>query len=415
MPHIVFVAPRFLENTNRYVAAFANLDGLTLSVISEDPERAIPRGLRSRIAGHYRISNVLDETQLIQAVSAIERGVGPVDRLTGALEQLQMPMAETRDALKIEGVSAAVARNFRDKDRMKEVLRAHDVPVARSALIHSSDELKRFIDRVGYPIIVKPQAGLGARSTYRITSVDDIRALERTGQNPTPARPLQAEEFIRAREYTCETVTIRGEAVWRSGTRYLPSPLEVLESPWIQYCVLLPREDDNPEWTAFHPTNDAALKALLGNAASTAAGTALTHMEWFREDGGRSLVNEVGIRPPGVCIMPLMSLAHETNFIADWAELIAFDRFTPKKRTFAAGAAFLRGHGHGSRIVRVDGLDRAIATVGDALMELRAPQVGQVRSESYEGEGWATVRHPTTDGVKRALLTLIETIQITYG
>ncbi len=34
MPHIVFVAPRFMENTNRYVKAFASLDGVTLSVVS---------------------------------------------------------------------------------------------------------------------------------------------------------------------------------------------------------------------------------------------------------------------------------------------------------------------------------------------------------------------------------------------
>ena len=54
----------------------------------------------------------------------------------------------------------------------------------------------------------------------------------------------QAEEFVRGREHTCETVTIAGKPVWRSGTRYYPGPLEVLENPWIQYCVLLPLEAD---------------------------------------------------------------------------------------------------------------------------------------------------------------------------
>jgi biotin carboxylase len=242
--HLVFIAPRFLENTNRYVSAFAKLDGLTLSVVSQDPERALPRGLRARVAGHYRVDNVLDEAQLARAIRGIERGVGSVDRVCGALEQLQMPMAEARDALGIEGVSAAVARNFRDKDRMKDVLRAHNLPVARSGLVHSSQALAQFIELVGYPVIVKPQAGLGARATFRLQSRDDLRALLGSGQGPSAQVPLQAEEFVRAREYTCETVTIRGEAVWSSGTRYLPSPLEVLESPWMKYCVLLPREED---------------------------------------------------------------------------------------------------------------------------------------------------------------------------
>src|SRR5580692_9880827 len=210
MPHVVFVAPRFLENTNRYVAAFAGLDGVTLSVVSEDPEAAIPRALRPRVAGHYRVDDSLDGGALTTAVRAIAKGVGPVDRLTGALEQLQLPMAQARDALGIEGIGVVVAQSFRDKDRMKAVLREHGVAVAASALVHSALELRAFVDRVGFPVIVKPRAGLGTRGTYRITSSQDLTDLEGHGVVPSAERPLQAEEFVRAREHTCETVTVRG-------------------------------------------------------------------------------------------------------------------------------------------------------------------------------------------------------------
>jgi biotin carboxylase len=308
-----------------------------------------------------------------------------------------------------------VARNFRDKDRMKEVLRAAGVPVAQSALARSPEEMAAFIARVGYPAIVKPQAGLGSRATYRVENADDVAALAKTGVVPSPARPLQIEEFVRAREHTCETVTVRGVPVWRSGTRYFPSPLDVLETPWVQYCVLLPREEDDPTWTRFHPTNAAALAALFGDQAGTAAGSALTHMEWFLREDGASLVNEVGARPPGVHIMPMMSLTHETDMVADWARLMAFDTFTPKARRWAAGAAFFRGQGAGSRIVSVTGVDDAVAAAGDALVELRSPKVGMARAEGYEGEGWALVKHQTTDGVKVALRALIERIQVRYG
>jgi hypothetical protein len=348
-------------------------------------------------------------------VQAITSGVGRVDRLSGALEQLALPMAEVRDALGIEGMSAEVARRFRDKDRMKQVLRAHGVPVARSALATSPAELAAFIAQVGYPVIVKPPAGLGARNTHRLTGPDDLAAMAAAGLAPSAAEPLQVEEFVRAREHTCETVTIRGQPVWRSGTRYFPTPLEVLETPWMKYCVLLAREDDAPEFAQFQPINAAALDALFGASAVSAAGTALTHMEWFLREDGTALVNEVGARPPGALIMPLMGLAHETNLFEDWAGLIALDRFTPRPRRWAAGAAFFRGQGRGERVVSVSGLDEAIAQVGDALVELRAPKVGQPRAASYEGEGWATVRHATTEGVKQALLALIEGVQIRYG
>ena len=63
----------------------------------------------------------------------------------------------------------------------------------------------------------------------------------------------------------------------------------------------------------------------------------------------------------------------------------------------------------------VEGIEEAVARAGAALVELRTPKVGQARAEGYEGEGWATVRHATTEGVKSALLALIEGVQVRYG
>jgi hypothetical protein len=417
MPHIVFIATRFLGNTNRYVKAFTELAetrGITFSVISGDPSSAIPPSMRPRIAAHFRIADCLDSAQLIEATRAIAESIGRVDRLVGFLEELQVPMAEVRDALGIEGLTTQAARRFRDKDRMKEALRAANVPVAQSALATTTAELAAFVGRVGYPVIVKPRAGLGTRATYRVTNAEELAAIP----PPTPAAPLQIEEFVRAREHTCETVTVRGKPVWRSGTRYFPSPLEVLETPWIQYAVLLPREDEDPTWRNFDATNGAALAALFGDQAGTAAGTAMTHMEWFLREDGTHLVNEVGVRPPGVQIMPMMGLTHETDMYADWARLVALDEFSAKPRTCAAGACFFRGparRGTSDRVVSVRGLETAIELCGDALYYMKTPKLGDLRATGYEGEGYAIVKHATTEGVKHALRTLIESVQIRYG
>lgn len=412
MRHVVFVAPRFLENTMRYVRAFASLDGVHTSLISEDPEEVLPAPIRARIAAHYRVRDSGNAAELELATRAIAKGIGPVDRLTGALEQLQMPLAAVRDAIGIEGMGVRIAQNFRDKDRMKQLLREHGVPVAKSRLCASDSELRAFVRDVGLPIVVKPQAGLGSKATHRIESEADLHALAAIGLAPRPSTPLQAEEFVRAREHTCETITVRGEPVWRSGTRYFPSPLEVLEAPWIQYCVLLPREIDDPTFTRFHPVNTAALRAL---GCTGAAGTALTHMEWFLREDGEMLVSEVGARPPGVLIMPLNSVAHEVDMFSAWAELIALDRWTPRARRWACGAAFFRAQGDGERVREVQGADAAIAEVGNALVEARLPKPGQPRADSYEGEGWAIVRSETTEGAKRALHTLISNIRVVAG
>jgi hypothetical protein len=412
MPHIALVAPHFLENTNRYIKAFTDLPGVKLSLISEDAEKALPKSLRESITGHYQVKSIGASTELVRALKFFQKSYGPVDRLTGALEQLQLPMAEARDALDLPGMRTNIARRFRDKDVMKDVLRTHGLPVAASELVSSADELKAFVKKVGLPIIVKPQAGLGSRGTRRIESEADLKAVLESSP-PTSRVPLQAEQFIRAREFTCETVSIHGKTVWRSGTRYFPTPLEVLETPWVQYCVMLPREFEAP-WTDFASTNEDALKALFGDDPRV-TGTAITHMEWFLRDDGKMFVSEVGARPPGVYIMPLNSIAHEVDLIAKWAELISFDRFEMPRRKWAAGAACFRGQGSGQRIVQVTGIEAAKEACGGSLVEARWPKVGQARAPGYEGEGHALVKSTTTEGVKKSLLALIENVQVRYG
>lgn len=395
--NVVFVAPLLREGTLRYVRAFQALPGVQLGVITQS-DGWDELGITS-----VRVQDSLSAEALIYGGRAFQQRWGRVDRLLGHLEQLQIPLGQARDALGIPGMGETVARNFREKSQMKAVLAAAGVPVARHTLVHSPAELEAFIDKVGYPVVVKPPAGLGSQATFRLANSDDLAAMRK---HVRPDDPLQVEEFVTGTEHTCETVSLQGRPVWRSGTHYLPGPLEVLENPWIQYCVLLPREDS--AHTPFYPTNDAALAAL-------GMGTGLTHMEWFRTATGRMVVSEVGARPPGVNIIPMMGLAHGMDMHAKWAELMVFERFSAPARTLAAGCAFFRGQGTGGRVAAVHGLDRAQEEVGAWVVDRQLPRVGQPRATGYEGEGWAIVCHPETAVVKLALQRLVTLVRVEMG
>lgn len=394
MPSIAFVAPLLREQTLRYVRAFAALPGVRVGVISSQSgweEHGFPA---------VRIADSGDATQIVAGTRALAARMGSIDRLIGHLEQIQIPLGQARDILGLPGMGEIAARNFREKDKMKDVLRNAGVAVARHRLARSGADLQAFVAQVGYPIIVKPPAGLGSRATFRIRNADDLQSVLAW---PSPGNPIQAEEFVTGQEFTCETVSIHGKGIWRSGTRYYPSPLEVLENPWMQYCVLLPRE--NTDHAPFAATNEAALQAL-------GMDTGLSHMEWFRTQDGRMLVSEVGARPPGVNIMPLMSLAHGVDMVARWAELMAYDRFSPPTRTQAVGTAFFRSQGRGSKVTAIHGLAQAQEEVGGLVVDRKLPQVGDPKADGYEGEGWAIVAHPDTERVKQALKRLVELVKI---
>ncbi|QQR72538.1 MAG: ATP-grasp domain-containing protein [Holophagales bacterium] len=406
MRHVVFVAPFFLDTTLRFVDAVADLADVRLSLVSQDPLEKLPDGLRSKLAAHWRIDDGLAAGQIAGAVEALARRHGPVERLLGALEQLQVPLGEVRDALGISGMGAETARNFRDKARMKEVLQAAGVPCARHARLRDEAEAWRFVGDVGYPVVLKPVAGAGAASTFRVASGDELRAA--LAANPPGAgREVVAEEFVVGDEHSLDTVSLAGTAVWHSISEYTPAPLTVVENPWIQWTVLLPREIDDPHFDAIRRIGSSALTAL-------GMGTGLSHMEWFRRRDGSVVVSEVGARPPGAQIVSLISYAHDLDFYRAWARLMVDESFAPPERRFAAGAAYFRGQGSG-RVRAVHGLDVAQRELGSLVVEAKLPQVGQVASPSYEGQGYAIFRHPETAVVRRALARVVQLVRVELG
>ena len=171
---VIFVAPHLSDNASRMVEAIGALPGVQLGVISMDRLDHAGDQTRGAIAQHWRVDDVLDVEQLRGAVQQVATRIDGVERLFGAYEQLQVPLAQVREELGIAGLPVQAALNFRDKSRMKDVLRAARLPCARHVLVETYLDAIRFAERVGFPLVIKPQAGAGAISTYR---VDDAAAL----------------------------------------------------------------------------------------------------------------------------------------------------------------------------------------------------------------------------------------------
>ena len=402
----VFVAPYLLDATRRFVDATANLPDVELALITCEPEERLPGDLRRGIAGHWRIDDPLDAGQIAAAVHGLNGHLGEVQRLLAVLEQLQVPLAQVREHLGIPGMDAATARNFRDKAQMKSVLRAAGVPCARYRLAESAAAAAEYAVEAGYPLVVKPPAGAGAKSTFRLDDAEDLRVWLEAAP-PAPDRMAMVEEFLTGEEGSYDSVMIDGQVVWDSISRYFPTPLEVLRNPWIQWIVLMPREIGGAEYAGIRELAPAALRAL-------GLRTGFTHMEWFRRPDGSVAVSEVAARPPGAQITSMLCYAHDFDFYRGWARLMVDGSFPPPERRWAAGTAFLRGQGTGY-VRAVDGLDRLPAEVSSLVVESRLPVPGQMSSASYEGDGYVIVRHPDTAVVTDAMRRLVTGVRVELG
>jgi hypothetical protein len=401
--NVVFVAPYAMETTLRFARKTAELKGVRLGVISQEPGEVLMREIGGQMQAFERVQDSLNPDELQRAVRNIASHFGgKVERLLGVLEQLQEPLALVRERLQIRGMDLAEAHNFRDKARMKDALRAAGVPCARHRLCTTADDAYAFAREV-LPLVVKPPAGAGARNTQRIDSRDQLAAWM-TSFPPTKEQPLLLEEFVQGKEHSFDSVMVNGKLLWSSISEYTPGPLEVMENPWIQWCVVLPRHVDGDEYDPIRREGERALKAL-------GMVTGLSHMEWFRRPDGSIAISEVGARPPGAQFTTLLTFAHDLDFYRAWAELMVHETFTPPTRNWAVGAVFLRGQG-GSRVGRVDGVEALRKELGELVVAGRIPRAGQPKSESYEGEGYVIVRHAETEVVKGALKRALELIRV---
>ena len=323
------------------------------------------------------------------------------------LEPLQVQLAQARAEFGIPGTDVETADVFRDKAKMKDRLRAAGLPVARHKLLTKRDDALAFEAAVGYPMVLKPPAGQGAKATFRVRSRDDLMSALQ-GLRASAANPMLAEEFLQGEEGSCDTLTIAGVPRMVSVSSYRPSCLTVLENPWIQWCCVLPRENQGPGFDDVKQLGVAAVRAL-------GLDTGFTHMEWFRRPDGGLAIGEIAQRPPGANITRMIGLAYDTDAYRMWARAVVDGAFDgPYERRYAVGCAYLRGLGKG-RVSEVIGAREANDEIGPYVVEAKLPTIGAPKSDSYEGDGFAIVRDVRTPVVEAALRTLIETIKVHYA
>jgi biotin carboxylase len=387
----------------RFVRAAARLADVRLLGIVQAPLGGEDARLFSDMV---RVDDAHRTEDLIAAVDVLRKRHGEPFRIIGILEAMQVQLAETRAHYGVEGTDVETATLFREKAAMKDALRAAGLPVARHKLLGSLKDAHDFAKEVGFPLILKPPAGLGARSTFRVKSPEGLfGALSE--MNVSPAQPMLAEEMLRGSEHSFETITVGGVPRAWSFARYLPGCLEVLENPWIQWACVLPREIDTPLYERARAMGEAAIRAL-------GLRDGMTHMEWFERDDGTLAIGEIAQRPPGPQLCQMTGLVHDVDIYFAWARAVVDSAFdAPWERKHAAGTVFIRGEGHG-RVAAVTGVRETHAAIAGHLIEAKLPTIGTMKSDSYEGEGYVVVRHERTAKVVELLGTVMRTLKIHY-
>ncbi len=340
--NFIFISP---HNPSNYWLFCDRLkkNGVTVLGVGDAPLESLDDHVKNALTEYYFVESLDDYDQMFRAVAFFSFKYGKIDWLESNNEKFLEQDARLRTDFNITtGLKPSEVERYRKKSEMKAYyLKAH-IPSARFAHVPSLKEGKAFTRKYGYPVIVKPDVGAGAKDTYRIESAT---ALEWFFWEKSSA-PYIMEEYVHGNIYSYDAiVNSKGEPLYESMVAWPPSMIDVVtKQADLSYFVADSVPDD------LRAAGRAAVRVFDIRRR-------FVHLEFFRltkdhgflgEEG--SLVGlEVNMRPASGYTLDLMNFAHSTDVYQIWADMVTKDsRVLPKRSddSFCVFAGRRRTHAY---------------------------------------------------------------------
>ena len=386
--NVLMISPGFPQEMRFFTRGLAEV-GANVIGIGDQPEAAVPAPARSALSAYVQIRSFTDESDVLAKVAEIARRV-PLERVECLWEPYMVLAARMREMLELPGLTVEETIPFRDKEVMKRVLDAAGIRTPHHYSATTAAGVREAVERIGYPVIVKPIAGAGSADTYRLESDEDLeRALLKLGRVPE----VSVEEFVVGEDMTYETLCVDGRIAFESIATYEPRALVMRENEWISPTTFVFRDPEAAEFDAGREMGHRVLEALGFQ-------TGYTHMEWYRTPSGEAVFGEIGARPPGARLVDLINYASDIDTYRGWAECVVHGRFSqPVERKYNAAWIFKRARGQGV-IQRYEGLEFILAEFGPWICALELNPIGSPRRDWKNvlvGDGMVIIRHPDRD------------------
>jgi hypothetical protein len=308
----VHLSPHFPPNYYLFSVHLSRLGAQVLG-LADEPYESLRPELRSALVKYYKVDDLHNYDQLLRACGYFTHRYGKLDRVDSHTEYWMETEACLRTDFNIPGPKRSDLEAIKRKSRMKCIFEDAGVAVARGEVVHTIEEARGFIDGAGYPVVAKPDVGVGASNTFR---VNNARDLERFFATKPPVDYLM-EEFVDGPILTFDGLTDKdGNLVFSSSLRYSQNIMEIVnEDQDIYYYTLreIPADLEEAGRRVLHAFD---------------VRERFFHFEFFRSDrDGRLIALEVNMRPPGGPTVDLWNYANDIDMYWEWANIVVNNRF----------------------------------------------------------------------------------------
>ena len=318
MKNVVFISPNFPTNYWHFCQELKN-DGVNVLGIGDQPYHELSWDQRNSLTEYYKVDSLENYDEVFRAVAFFTFKYGRIDFLESNNEYWLDQNAHLRTDFNIPGFKVEDLHRIRYKSGMKEYYRQAGIPTARWHIVDDLDGCRAFIEEVGYPVIVKPDNGVGASSTYKLENDDELL---RFLADLDGSILYIMEEFIDATVNSYDAIiNSRGEPIFETGN--------------VTVCSIMDSVNYNDEAVYYILKELPEDTRRFGRAAVKSFGVTsrFVHFEFFRLNRdqhigkkGTLVALEVNMRPSGGYTPDMINYAHSTNVYKIWADMVAFDR-----------------------------------------------------------------------------------------
>lgn len=322
MKNVIFISPNFPTNYWQFCRELKN-NGLNVLGIGDQPYDELMPELKDSLNEYYKVSNLENYDEVYRAVAFLIFKHGRIDWLESNNEYWLERDAQLRTDFHItSGFQTSDIPRIKYKSKMKTYYQKAGIPTARYYLVKTLKGCQKFIKEVGYPVIVKPDNGVGASHTYKLS--DDAQLQQFLDSKDSETQYIM-EEFIDAEVNSYDAIIdSNGEPMFETGN---VTPMSIMD---------IVNNEDNSLYYIVKDLPDDTRAAGRATVKSFGVKSRFVHFEFFRllkdHEGlgkkGEVIALEVNMRPCGGFSPDMMNFANSTNVFKIWADMIAFDHST---------------------------------------------------------------------------------------
>ena len=172
--NFIFISPMFPKSYWHFCDRMKN-HGVNVLAIGDMPNELISNELKNSVTEYCYVNNMENYENVYRCVAYLISKYGRIDWVESNNEYWLELDARLRTDFNINtGMKEDVIKIFKTKSGMKDYYKKAGVKTARYHLVDTLENGKKFIDEVGYPVVVKPDNGVGAAATYKICNDKEL-------------------------------------------------------------------------------------------------------------------------------------------------------------------------------------------------------------------------------------------------